>query len=62
MLEPQTVQCPHCGETFETNIDTSGGNQEYIEDCQVCCRPIVFRLTIDTDGRLRDFETRRDND
>jgi len=24
--------------------------QEYVEDCQVCCRPIVLSVTVDVDG------------
>ena len=62
MTSQQSVQCPYCGETFETGIDTSGGSQEYVEDCYVCCRPIVFRLTADADGNLVSLETRREND
>ena len=32
--------CPHCGEEVDTDPDPGGGNeQEYIEDCAVCCRP-----------------------
>ena len=58
----QSVQCPYCGETFETEIDVSGGSQEYIEDCYVCCRPIVFRIEVDVDGELMGLETQRDND
>ncbi len=60
--EPWPVSCPYCGETFETNVDASGGDQEYIEDCQVCCRPIVFRIRTDAAGNLLDVETRRDDD
>jgi hypothetical protein len=62
MLELRTVQCPYCGEAFETNVDASGGSQEYIEDCQICCRPIVFHLTVDADGDLVAVDTRREND
>jgi hypothetical protein len=58
----QSVQCPYCGETFETEIDASGGNLEYIEDCYVCCRPIVFRIEVGADGELTAFEARREND
>jgi hypothetical protein len=58
----QSVRCPYCGETFETEIDVSGGSQEYIEDCYVCCRPIVFRIEVDVDGELTGLETQRDND
>jgi len=62
MLELRTVQCPYCGESFDSDVDTSGGSQEYIEDCQICCQPIVFRLTVDTNGELLTLDTQRDND
>jgi len=39
------VVCPHCGETNELGLDPGGGPlQEYVEDCQVCCRP--WRVTV----------------
>ncbi len=62
MNNQQSVQCPYCGETFETEIDVSGGSQEYIEDCYVCCRPIVFQVKIDVNGELTGLEVQRDND
>ena len=35
-----TVTCPYCGEVNEIGLDPGGGaHQEYVEDCQVCCRP-----------------------
>jgi Cysteine-rich CPXCG len=46
------VQCPYCGESFETQLDTSSGSARYIEDCQVCCRPIEFDLEVDHAGAL----------
>lgn len=58
----QSVQCPYCGETFETGVDTSGGSQEYVEDCYVCCKPIVFRIEVDMDGELTALEVHREND
>src|SRR2546422_4715115 len=34
------VTCPHCGETMTITLDPGGGRaQEYVGDCQVCCRP-----------------------
>lgn len=45
------VECPHCGEPAQISLDPHGGShQEYIEDCQVCCRPWMVRLTIQPDG------------
>jgi uncharacterized protein (DUF2225 family) len=38
------ITCPHCGESFPLEIDTSQSEQSIIEDCTVCCRPI--NLTI----------------
>jgi len=46
----QHIQCPYCGEVIEVFIDCSVPEQEYIEDCQVCCRPISFNVTIDHEG------------
>jgi hypothetical protein len=34
------ITCPHCGEVFPLQIDTSQAEQSLIEDCSVCCRPI----------------------
>jgi hypothetical protein len=45
-----TVLCPYCGEINEIALDPGSGNQqEYVEDCQVCCRPwrVVVRYLPD---------------
>jgi len=62
MLTTRSVSCPYCGERFETALDCSAGDQDYIEDCQVCCRPIVFAVTTDADGKLLTLEVRREDD
>lgn len=62
MIELRTIHCPYCGESFETNVDASGGSQEYIEDCYVCCRPIVFLVEADAEGNVKSLETRREQD
>jgi hypothetical protein len=62
MLVPHTLQCPYCGEQFDTTLDLSGGEQQYVEDCQICCRPIVLRVQLHPDGELRAVETSREND
>jgi len=40
-----SIQCPYCGENIDILLDPSVPQQEYIEDCQVCCRPIIIELT-----------------
>ena len=60
MLETATYDCPYCGEEVETTVDLSGGDQTYIEDCQVCCRPIIFYLQVHGDEWM--LETRNENE
>tara|TARA_R110002049_G_scaffold279626_3_gene458634 strand:+ start:1808 stop:2005 length:198 start_codon:yes stop_codon:yes gene_type:complete len=45
-----SISCPYCGEDINVLIETMDENQEYIEDCQVCCRPITFDITVAFDG------------
>ena len=45
------VFCPYCGESVTLAIDPGGGShQEYVEDCEVCCRPWQVRVDYDLDG------------
>ncbi|GAA5445697.1 hypothetical protein Misp06_03900 [Microbulbifer sp. NBRC 101763] len=51
-LIEERIYCPYCGESITVLIDTSVTPQQYTEDCQVCCNPIVFRINIDMNGDL----------
>jgi hypothetical protein len=43
--------CPSCGEENALGVDpTAGRRQSLIEDCPVCCRPLVFSILVDRDG------------
>jgi hypothetical protein len=53
------VECPYCGESFETAVDTSSGSARYVEDCQICCRPIEFSLEVDHAGVFQSLSTLR---
>ena len=45
------VQCPYCGEVNEISLDPgSGVDQEYAEDCQVCCRAWLLHVRYGRDG------------
>lgn len=61
MIESYQVSCPYCGETYAAIIDVSVEQQDYIEDCEVCCRPILFNVSIDLQARLT-VEIRREDD
>ncbi len=46
-----TVTCPYCREQVEITLDPDGGAvQEYVEDCEVCCRPWQLHVSFDLDG------------
>ena len=36
-------------------LDTSVKRQKYIEDCEVCCKPIEIRYTVEGD-EVSDFD------
>jgi hypothetical protein len=60
-LEEQFIQCPYCGESLSVLIDPSEAGMSYIEDCQVCCRPIEFMVSESIDGGF-SVDVRADNE
>jgi len=59
--ESARIDCPYCGESLEITVDTSVGQQDYIEDCQVCCKPIQFRIRVSLEGQSR-IDVRSEDD
>jgi len=53
------VRCPYCGERLETRVDLTADEPAYVEDCQVCCRPIEFQIEREDGGALRALQVRR---
>jgi hypothetical protein len=53
------IQCPHCGERFDTAVDLSAGSFSYVEDCQVCCQPIELVGEVDDAGALAGVAANR---
>jgi len=51
-LEHQAIQCPYCGERIDITIDCTDIGQSYIEDCEVCCRPINMQIGLQEDGKI----------
>ena len=52
-LQEAQITCPYCGETITILLDPSDTDQEYIEDCQVCCQPINFTILGEQEGELK---------
>jgi hypothetical protein len=46
-ISTETVTCPYCWQPFEISVDLSVEEQQYVEDCFVCCRPVVVRYRSD---------------
>ena len=45
--------CGACGEEIVIPVDMSqGGEQEYVEDCPVCCRANVIHVEVDDEGSV----------
>jgi hypothetical protein len=52
--EEASYICEACGEEIVVPIDLSAGEeQEYVEDCPVCCRPNVVHVEVDERGEAR---------
>ena len=52
LLQEKSVCCPYCGEIIDILIDCSVASQSYIEDCEVCCRPINFNVKVTRNNDL----------
>ena len=64
-MEPlffEQVRCPYCGEFIPLRLDGSAGDQSYVEDCSVCCQPMLVTLRVDDDGGLTEVVVRREAD
>ena len=46
LIASQRITCPHCWEEIEIVIDRSVPEQQYVEDCSVCCRPILLSVVV----------------
>jgi hypothetical protein len=51
LIQGHDATCPHCGEPITLTLDLSVPDQSYIEDCPVCCRPMLVAYSA-ADGEL----------
>ena len=59
MITEKRFRCPYCGERISCLLDGSAGEQQYVEDCEVCCRPIEIACDFDGNGRPLGFSAHR---
>jgi hypothetical protein len=55
LIQHEPITCPYCWETIEIALDLSVEEQQYVEDCSVCCRPIVITYRAE-EGELSSLE------
>lgn len=60
LIQDETITCPYCWESIEITLDLSVDEQEQVEDCSVCCRPIVIRYRAQ-DGELTALDVVAEN-
>ena len=54
LLQGHEATCPHCWESISLTLDLSVPEQSYIEDCPVCCKPMLISYSA-VDGELDAF-------
>ncbi len=47
--------CPYCWEEISMLLDPSIAQQNYVEDCEICCNPIEISLKFE-DQELIEFD------
>lgn len=51
-LQETAIYCPYCGESISVLLNIEDAGLDYIEDCQVCCRPIEISVSEGAMGEL----------
>ncbi len=46
LLNEHVVMCPYCWQQISLVVDASPGSQQYVEDCEVCCQPMLVTCTV----------------
>jgi hypothetical protein len=63
MYDTTTIECPWCGSPTEITLDCSAGSHTFVEDCMVCCAPMLVRLDCDpVTGALTGLSAVRENE
>lgn len=57
----ESVTCPYCGESVGIVVDCTISRQDFVEDCQVCCRPIQFVIAVDKAGEIVSLDAKSED-
>ncbi len=49
-LDEVQIRCPYCGEQIDIRVHIGSDDEDYVEDCSVCCRPILLHVARDENG------------
>ncbi len=60
-MNEKSFRCPYCGERISMVLDPDEGDSNYIEDCEVCCRPIRISFH-GKDGAITGFQAQRSDE
>ena len=64
-VEEVFFSCPYCGEPISVLVEPEAldehGGLAYIEDCQVCCRPMLLAPRLAADGSI-EIDARHENE
>lgn len=61
-LEEHLIECPYCAEVFTALVDPTTAGDQYVEDCEICCQPIVFLVSDNGDQAPCTVTVRRENE
>ncbi len=54
--EDYGFDCPYCGEPQSVRLEPCGGRrQSFIQDCEVCCKPIQITVRFEN-GEVTEFD------
>ncbi|MEW6055995.1 MAG: CPXCG motif-containing cysteine-rich protein [Bdellovibrionota bacterium] len=61
MISEQEIstQCPYCFSPIVVVCEPFSGTQTYVEDCEVCCKPIQISYRTDEDSNITEFSAKR---
>ena len=54
LIHGHDATCPHCWEAITLTLDLSVSEQSYVEDCPVCCKPLIVSYSTHN-GEVAEF-------